>query len=379
MKTSQAGIDLIKHFEGVSLKAYPDPGTGGEPYTIGYGHTGNVRPGDTISAQEAEQLLVKDLERFEDAVERLITVPLTQNEFDALVSFTFNVGEGALRDSTLRKRLNAGGGSEVFEEELPRWNKGGSGVMEGLVRRRDAEVELATSGEESEPSFLERAALFYNEERHQKAAWRELEAKLAPEDLEAFKVAYRRSPVAQSEPEIDEALDVGYFWQRDNRSGQGERSCFSSSMAMALGYLRPEVIDGDDDWYLGIVFYFGDTVSVDAQVRAARSLGFKANFHMDGTREDLERQIDNDIPVPMGVLHKGPLSSPTGGGHYICLVGYNETEFIVHDPYGRMDLDNGGYAAAGPTDGKFVRYDKKKLLKRWLIASDHDGWWMELS
>ena len=234
-----------------------------------------------------------------------------------------------------------------------------------------------------EDYFLERAAAYYTAEPHQTAAWRELEHLLDGDVLEAFKKAYRgmreEAPIAEPAPEIDEVLDAPYFWQRDNRSGQGERSCFSSSMAMALDYLRPEVIEGDDDWYLGIVFYFGDTVSVDAQVRAARSLGYKANFHMDGTKEDLERQIDNDVPVPMGVLHKGPLSNPTGGGHYICLVGYNETEFIVHDPYGRMDLDNGGYAAAGPTDGKFVRYDKEKLLKRWLIASDHDGWWMEVA
>ena len=228
--------------------------------------------------------------------------------------------------------------------------------------------------------FLERAAAYYTAEPHQTAAWRELEHLLDGDVVEAFKRAYRgyREEVPVAEPEVDEVLDVVYFWQRDNRSGQGERSCFSSSMAMALDYLRPEVIEGDDDWYLGIVLYFGDTVSSDAQVRAARSLGYDASFHMDGTKEDLERQIDNDVPVPMGVLHKGSLGRPTGGGHWICLVGYNDTEFIVHDPYGCMDLDNGGYPAAGPTDGRFVRYNKEKLLKRWLIASDHDGWYMRI-
>jgi hypothetical protein len=100
---------------------------------------------------------------------------------------------------------------------------------------------------------------------------------------------------------------------------------------------------------------------------------------MDGSREDLERLLDDGIPVPIGILHKGSLSRPSGGGHYVCLVGYNDTEFIVHDPYGRMDLDNGGYIATGPTDGRFVRYDKEKLLRRWLIANDHDGWLMDLS
>ena len=187
------------------------------------------------------------------------------------------------------------------------------------------------------------------------------------------------SPVAEPEPEIDEVLDVPYFYQLDSHTGHGERMCFPSSMAMALDYLKPEVIDGDDDWYLGIVHYFGDTTSTTAQVKAARSLGYDASFHMDGTVEDLESLLDNDIPVPIGVLHKGGIDNPTGGGHWVCLVGHNETEFVVHDPFGEMDLVAGGYVKTGPTDGMFVRYSKKNLMKRWLIASDHDGWYMRIA
>lgn len=86
-------------------------------------------------------MLAKDLERFEKAVTDLIEVPLDQCEFDALVSFTFNCGAGALSESTLRRRLNAGDDKwRVFAEELPRWTSGG---MAGLVRRREAEVRLA--------------------------------------------------------------------------------------------------------------------------------------------------------------------------------------------------------------------------------------------
>lgn len=108
MRTSTQGVELIKEFEGVELTAYPDPGSGAEPWTIGYGHTSGVKPGDTITEEEAEDLLIQDLGRFENAVSGLIDVELNQNEFDALVSFAFNVGEGALGDSTLRRRLNAG-------------------------------------------------------------------------------------------------------------------------------------------------------------------------------------------------------------------------------------------------------------------------------
>lgn len=235
-----------------------------------------------------------------------------------------------------------------------------------------------------EDYFLERAAAYYTAEPHQTAAWRELESILDGEILDAFKKAYRNqlteaAPIKQPEPEIDEVLDVPYFYQRDSKTGQGERMCFSSSMAMALDYIRPEVIDGDDDWYLGIVNYFGDSTSSTAQIQAARSLGFNASFHMDGTVEDLEDLLDNDIPVPIGVLHKGPVSNPTGGGHWITLVGHNETEFIVHDPFGEMDLVNGGYVKSGPNDGAFIRYSKKNLLKRWNIANDHDGWYVKVA
>lgn len=229
--------------------------------------------------------------------------------------------------------------------------------------------------------FLEKAATYYIAEPHQTAAWRELEHLLDGDVVEAFKRAYRgmREEAPIAEPKVDEVLDVPYFYQRDSRTGQGERMCFSSSMAMALDYLRPEVIDGDDDWYLGIVNYFGDSTSSTAQVKAARSLGFDASFHMDGRQEDLEEMLDNDTPVPIGVLHKGGVDHPTGGGHWVCLVGHNDTEFIVHDPFGEMDLIGGGYPKAGPTDGKFVRYSKKNLMKRWNIANDHDGWYVRIA
>jgi hypothetical protein len=229
--------------------------------------------------------------------------------------------------------------------------------------------------------FLEKAAAYYTAEPHQTAAWRELEHLLDGDVLEAFKKAYRgmreEAPVAK--PEVDEVLDVPYFYQLDSRTGHGERMCFSSSMAMALDYLKPEVIDGDDDWYLDVVLYFGDTTSTTAQVKAARSLGLDASFHMDGRQRDLEELLDGGTPVPIGVLHKGHVDRPTGGGHWICLVGHNEAEFIVHDPFGRMDLVNGGYVTTGPNDGNFVRYSKKNLMKRWLIASDHDGWYMRIA
>ena len=383
MKTSQAGIDLIKEFEGFRCDAYLCPAG---VWTIGYGHTVGVKPGDYVSRERGEEMLREDLRYYEDAVNDLVTVSLSQNEFDALVSFTYNLGVGALGESTLRKRLNTGEPKcPVFQQELPKWVKAGNETLPGLVRRREAEVELACSSvtPAKVESFLERAAFYYASEPHQKAAWRALEGELDPAVLEQFKAAYR----AVQEPQLSEyvpikakfPLDVPYFYQRDSKTGHGERMCFSSSMAMALDYLDPEAIEGDDDWYLEIVFKYGDSVSSEAQVAAARSLGFDAEFRMDGTMERLEQILDLGVPVPIGILHHGSVSHPTGGGHWICLIGYDETHFMVHDPFGELDLVGGGYPKAGPTDGKNQRYSKKNLMKRWNIANDHDGWYMDLA
>lgn len=231
-------------------------------------------------------------------------------------------------------------------------------------------------------SFLEQAAKYYRSEPHQKAAWRILEQSLDPGVLDSFKAAYRASEAPQSKPSVPASkfpLKVPYFYQRDSRTGHSERMCFSSSMAMAMDYLNPNSIQGDDDWYLREVLKRGDTVSSTAQIATARSLGFTgAEFHMDGTESQLIRLLDASIPVPIGILHKGPISSPTGGGHWICLIGYDSNDFFVHDPFGCLDLIRGGYPKAGPVDGKNQRYYRKNLMKRWLIQSKSDGWYVQL-
>ena len=139
MKTSILGLNLIKSFEGVRLLAYKCPAG---ILTIGYGHTGSdVTKGKTITLNEAENLLKKDLKKYESAVNNSVKVPLNQNQFDALVSWTYNVGVGAMANSTLLKKLNAGLYHEV-PTQLKRWNKASGKVLSGLVRRREAESAL---------------------------------------------------------------------------------------------------------------------------------------------------------------------------------------------------------------------------------------------
>jgi lysozyme len=138
MHTSQKGLDLIKSFEGLRLSAYKCPA---DVWTIGYGTTAGVKPGQNITKERAEELLREDVKRFEQQVMRLVKVPLTQGQFDALTSFVYNLGAGNLSNSTLLRLLNAGdyaGAAAQFD----RWNKAGGKVLAGLVRRRAAERAL---------------------------------------------------------------------------------------------------------------------------------------------------------------------------------------------------------------------------------------------
>ena len=137
-RTNQDGIDLIKEFEGLHLTPYLCPG---KIWTIGYGHTRTVRSGLVVTEAVADQLLDEDLRLFERSVVRLVTVPLSDNQFSALVCFAFNVGTGNLESSTLLKLLNRGWYEQV-PAQLMRWNRANGEVYGGLSRRRAAEGRL---------------------------------------------------------------------------------------------------------------------------------------------------------------------------------------------------------------------------------------------
>ena len=140
LSTSENGKNLIKEFEGLRLEAYK---CSSGRWTIGYGHTGGVREGDYITKATAEYFFDNDIKEFENAVNRLVSVPLTQNQFDALVSFCFNNGyeDEGFGGSTMRKLLNSGdyaGAAGQFE----RWVYSGGKVSAGLKRRRILERDL---------------------------------------------------------------------------------------------------------------------------------------------------------------------------------------------------------------------------------------------
>jgi lysozyme len=143
MRTGKRGLDLIRHFEGFAPRPYTCPAG---HCTVGYGeviHRGPCKAQEVaefvpLTEYDATLRLLKKLEFFEAGVRRLVKVPLTQNQFDALVSFAYNLGLGALEGSTLLRKLNQGD-YDAVPGELARWNKAAGEVMPGLVRRREAE------------------------------------------------------------------------------------------------------------------------------------------------------------------------------------------------------------------------------------------------
>ena len=155
MKVSN--LDIIKESEGLRLTAYMP--TANDVPTIGYGHTHGVRMGQTITKAQAEQFLKEDVSWAEAAVNKQVKVSLNQNQFDALVSFVFNIGETTFAKSTLLRKLNAGDYNGAANE-FPRWNKQAGVVLRGLVKRREREKQLFLS--KPEKSFPEPTQVSFN-------------------------------------------------------------------------------------------------------------------------------------------------------------------------------------------------------------------------
>ena len=407
MKISAAGLKLVKTFEGLRTTAYVCPAG---VLTIGYGSTGaHATPGKTITEAEAEALLLKDLTRFEAGVAELITKPLTQGQFDALVSFAFNLGCGALEESTLRRRLNGGEeANAVISQELPKWVKAGGQTLPGLVRRRDAEVQLATSGGSAAAGAAAGATVDIKAMQATLLKKRPINGdeladgeKASVESGKTYagcKVLKRDgmhtlielpggagqwfvfpshwdgfAPKPAAAPSGGKVLAVKYQSQRDNKTSGADnagRTCFSSSCAMLAMTVKPGCVAGDDA-YIQKRQPFGDSTDGGAQVKCLKSLGINARFTQSGNNDTIKKQLDRGIPVPVGILHHGPASAPSGGGHWICVIGYDATGFIVHDPWGEIDNASGTYPS---TDGASKHYSYKLFDSRWTVAGNSDGW-----
>ena len=410
-RLSRVGIELIKKFEGLRLRSYVDVvGV----LTIGYGHTGpDVTHGMQITEDEAEDLLLKDIASFESAVNTFTNVKLNQNEYDALVSFTFNVGPTAYKESTLLRLLNGGKPRKEVAAEFPRWVKGGDGEdIPGLVRRRAEEKKLFLRKPDKHPllgqSILAKqdtwlktraadSTYLLPEEKlfvPKGAAWEwntikmtagnsHYEVALAQNSEKTWYIYSPHWKIINDIPEgtitrkksSEVRLNVPYYSQHDNYR-DAQRTCFSSSCAMLLSSLKPDAIDNDDD-YLETVFSIGDTTEAWVQIRALEEYGVKAKFKQDGEWSHVEHLLEQGIPVPLGILHCGDVSKPSGFGHWIVAVGLSsdKSKILVHDPFGDLDLIEGRYLSS---HGEYLWYSKKNLGPRWMVEpNSSSGWYIK--
>ena len=415
-KLPKAGVELIKRFEGCHLKAYPDPLTKGLPYTVGWGSTRKkdgspFELGETITQEEADELLEHQL--LTSYLPQLARIPhfmsMSDEQVGALLSFAYNLGArfyGSSGFETISRRLRNKEWSLVPEALLLYVNPGTS-VTVGLKRRRVAEGALWSSGAlkktmvktqilalqntllKKEP--LQSYQLSYNLKKEIQSGKGFDVTDIVDEGTHSkvtldygagvwyiynphWQVAYTGSARPNESAPGSRILTVKYFPQRDSATTHAHRMCFSSSCAMAADYVKPSAIqvsEQEDDYYMrNYVFRHGDTTEAPAQIAALRDLGIKATFRQNLDEKDVKAQIDKNIPVPLGILHHGHVSAPRGGGHWVCLIGYDDAaqQYIVHDPYGELDLTNGGYY--GSTNGSKMRYSYKNFDKRWMANAD---------
>ena len=343
-------LPLVKEFEGCRLSAYPDPETGAEPWTIGWGTTtyydgALVKQGDRISQELADALLAGRLER--DCHLQAQRIPLWQqlglNQQAALLSFTYNCGPywyGSAGYTTLSLHLRNQEWSKVPAALMLYVNPGGP-TEAGLRRRRKAEAALWTAAPSrgqtgSDPgtsaSTHAKAGTTADETRH-------------PNPL----------------------VGVPRFQQRDSAQiAQRDRSCFSSSCAMLLEAIKPGTLKGanGDDQYLAVVQRFGDSTDASAQLRALAHYGVTARMVQNADFQLIEQQINRGIPVPCGYIHRGPVQRPTGSGHWLIVYGHTPTQVVVNDPWGEPDLIDGTTLNASSIG---LRFSRLNFGKRWMV------------
>lgn len=217
----------------------------------------------------------------------------------------------------------------------------------------------------------------YKGEPHQLAAVELLQSAM-PQSLlqadtpwvETFRAAPKAKPPLQQNGML---LKVPYYSQRDSGTEHAYRMCFSSSCAMLLAAVKPGTLTGanGDDQYLKRVLQYGDTTDAGAQIQALNSYGIKARLEQHCTWDTLEQQLNKGTPVPCGFLHHGSVNNPTGGGHWLTVIGYTKDAVIVNDPFGELNLVTGSYTSS---KGAGLSYSRKNWGPRWMPEGSGSGW-----
>ena len=398
MKVGVAGIELIKKFEGLRLDAYLDAvGV----WTIGYGSTGSrVYPGLSINQATALQWLYDDLTIFENAVATLVKVPLNENQFAALVSFAYNCGAGALANSTALKRLNNGDYSGCCEA-MQWYNKGNNEVLQGLVNRRKAEVELFNSpvnitkmtstknvvGGKCKIKTLrdttfnhsdsDRAGVRANTQ-FKVLAWKNIDDYLVITlDNQTLKGKntwhVKKSDIVMSLPKNDnipiktnntKILKVPYLSQLDNVEDP-YGTCNVTSVAMCMGYfghpLRHNDVQLEDE-----LNQYCNNNNLNRHVpedlaHLFKVYGYVDNFSRAAKWSDVKSWLNSGNPT---IVH----GWFTASGHIIVICGYNESGWVVLDPYGEY------YATGYDTNRSGANLTYSYKMMREVCGIDGDLW-----
>jgi hypothetical protein len=198
----------------------------------------------------------------------------------------------------------------------------------------------------------------------------ELKPELLTDDANWVKI-YREKPPT---PPV---LAVPYFSQRDNYR-DASRTCFSSSCAMLTECLKPGTLPGakGDDKYVQEVFKRGDSTDASVQIQTLKHFGITASFKTNGSLGTLDALLAQGIPVPVGILHHGPSSAPSGGGHWLIVIGKEGTNYIVNDPWGEIDNASGTYIS---TNGNRLKYSENLIRARWTVEGPGSGWFIQAS
>ena len=163
------------------------------------------------------------------------------------------------------------------------------------------------------------------------------------------------------------------FFDQTNDGPDGWRHCQSSAIAMNLAYLGVPGIKDDLD-YLKVVQRHGDSTEQAAHAAALAELKAPGRFMTSCSVERAKAELDKGFGLAFGILHHGPVSAPSGGGHYIAIRGYDATGWLVHDPYGELDLVRGGWARQGQGAGRNQHYSFANTNPRWLLEGPSSGW-----
>jgi len=369
---SQTGLDFIRTFEGAYLSS------------------------DTVSKLEKE-------------VSALITAPLNQNQFDALFSFASNMGIDRLTNSLLLKRINElEDPCVVAIEELYKLNKEKNHVLQSLSRRRSAELEFFCHKPTefkwgwvsitskchcffkkhpiplSELSLEEKAAIVPNRTFQRcRVLKREnnqtlLELKLGLGDwwvddkdwLGLYTEIYIQ-PYA-TDGDLLYLRNFPYLFKDDSEKDHDDKSQVYC-LAMCLKYADAPTINGVND-YLNLINKYGKYYSYRANLNAMAEINYIASFSISFDPYDIKKELKFGRPVVASIIHKGKITGPYGGRHFIVITGYDSNNWLVQDPFGELDLINGDFKSHSAEAGKNIKYAQKDLDRRLFIGGGANGW-----